>query len=123
MEQAAADFNQVIAYLTELYGSPTTYALTFDDGREPETLTAPCRRRSSAPRGWTAAPPTGMSWRGPPSRCGWRTPTAAPCLWTSSRSPANEGFSFTDNCAAPRLIGAGPCVFFLEKRLFSSLDF
>ena len=41
MEQAAADFNQVIAYLTELYSSPTTYALTFDDGREPETLTAP----------------------------------------------------------------------------------
>ena len=41
MEQAAADFNQVIAYLTGLYGGPTTYALTFDDGREPETLTAP----------------------------------------------------------------------------------
>ena len=41
MEQAAADFNQVIAYLTDLYGGPTTYALTFDDGREAETLTAP----------------------------------------------------------------------------------
>ena len=41
MEQAAADFNQVTAYLTELYGEPTTYVLSFDDGSAPEDLTAP----------------------------------------------------------------------------------
>ena len=41
MEQAAADFNQVTAYLTELYGAPTTYFLSFDDGSTPEDLTAP----------------------------------------------------------------------------------
>ena len=41
MEQATADFNQVTAYLTELYGEPTTYVLSFDDGSAPEDLTAP----------------------------------------------------------------------------------